>query len=154
MFHHPNKYSLHKKQCCLKKSYTFVGWAASANGTPVSDFTVTRNAEYYAVFSEIANTYTITWMNYDGTLALETDENVPYGSAPSYNGSEPTKPSTAQYSYSFIGWATSVNQTSPITLTVVTGNATYYPAVLVNLKAAIGLALHLAKFLLTEHLPH
>lgn len=110
-----------------QNTYTFVGWAASANGTPVSDFTVTRNAEYYAVFSEIANTYTITWMNYDGTLALETDENVPYGSAPSYNGSEPTKPSTAQYSYSFIGWATSVNQTSPITLTVVTGNATYYP---------------------------
>ena len=86
-------------------TYAFIGWATSSNPTtPVdlSNVTVTGNVTYVALFSENTNKYTITWMNHDGTIALETDENVPYGSAPSYNGSEPTKPSTAQYTYTLI----------------------------------------------------
>ena len=47
---------------------------------------------------------TITWLNYDGTV-LEVDENVRYGSTPSYDGVTPTKPGDSKYSYSFSGWS-------------------------------------------------
>ena len=46
---------------------------------------------------------TITWKNYDGKV-LETDENVPYGSTPSYDGETPSKPGDDAYDYVFSGW--------------------------------------------------
>ena len=47
---------------------------------------------------------TITWTNYDGTV-LEVDENVPYGSMPTYDGETPTKKGDSHYSFSFSGWS-------------------------------------------------
>ena len=51
---------------------------------------------------------------------MEIDENVPYGSIPSYDGELPTKESTSQYSYTFSGW------TPEIEKAIV--NAEYYAA--------------------------
>ena len=47
-------------------------------------------------------TFTITFSNDDGTVLQSSP--VRYGVVPSYNGSTPTKPSTAQYTYTFNGW--------------------------------------------------
>lgn len=51
---------------------------------------------------------TITWVNYDGTV-LEVDENVAYGSMPSYDGMTPTKPNYDVYKYEFSGWSPEVS---------------------------------------------
>ena len=49
-------------------------------------------------------TYTVTWKNDDGSV-LETDTGVAYGDMPSYDGTTPSKASTAQYKYTFKGWS-------------------------------------------------
>ena len=90
-------------------SYTFAGW------DPVIR-EVTGEAEYKATFTEVTNSYTVKWVDYDGS-ELETDENVLYGTTPSYDGDEPSRESTAQYNYEFDGWTPEVND--------VTGNITY-----------------------------
>lgn len=54
------------------------------------------------VFSEDIVSYPIRFLNYDGTELQK--ENLDYGVTPSYKGSTPTKPSTAQYTYTFNGW--------------------------------------------------
>lgn len=59
--------------------------------------------------------YTATFKNYDGTTLQSIS--VKSGSTPSYTGSTPTKPATAQYTYTFSGW-------SP-TISAVTGDVTY-----------------------------
>ncbi|MBE6134210.1 MAG: hypothetical protein E7178_06060 [Erysipelotrichaceae bacterium] len=52
-------------------------------------------------------TYTIKWLNYDGTL-LQAD-NVKEGALPAYKGSDPTHPTEQHYTYTFSGWDKRVN---------------------------------------------
>ena len=78
-------------------SFTFTGWTPEV--TPVdSDVT------YWANFTSEEITYTVTWLNYDGSI-LETDTDVKYGSMPSYDGVTPVEPSSGKTSYVFTGWS-------------------------------------------------
>lgn len=75
--------------------------------------------------------FTVTWKSQDGETTLKTDENVTYGTKPSYGGDEPTKTADGDYTYTFVGWATEPNQTTGVADTAlpkVTGNVTYYAA--------------------------
>ena len=90
-------------------TYTFAGWTPTL--APV-----TKNVVYKATYTQTTRTYTVTWKNDNGTV-LETDEKVPYGTMPSYNGATPTKAATAEYTYTFAGWTPTVE--------AVKGDATY-----------------------------
>jgi hypothetical protein len=72
------------KTATAQYTYTFNNtWNPTITG-------VTENATYKAQFDSTVNTYTVTWKNDDGT-ELEKDENVPYWTMPSYDGSTPIK---------------------------------------------------------------
>ena len=67
------------------------------------------------ITSSTPATFTITFLNYDGS-ELQSSE-VEAGTMPQYNGTEPTKPADAQYTYTFAGWDKEI--------AVVTADATY-----------------------------
>ena len=86
------------KAATAQYSYIFAGWTTEIN-------TVTGDVSYTATYTATVNTYTVTWKN-DGGAVLETDENVPYGTVPTYDGKAPTKEADAQYTYTYAGWDT------------------------------------------------
>ena len=70
-------------------------------------YTVT--GDLTVIYSEEIQTFTVQWLNYDGTL-LETDT-VAYGSIPEYNGEIPVRESTDdEYVYTFTGWDPETNE--------------------------------------------
>ncbi len=95
------------KASSAKYEYTFAGWTPSI-------VSVTGAATYTAVFDSTLRSYTVAFKN--GTTTLQSSE-VAYGETPEYNGSAPTKASSAKYAYTFAGWSPSVVS--------VTGAATY-----------------------------
>ena len=102
------------KEADAQYTYTFKGWSPQISP-------VTGNVTYEAQFDAVPTTpseektYTVTWKN--GSVVLETDENVKAGETPTYNGTTPTKEADAQYTYTFKSWSP---QISPVT-----GNITY-----------------------------
>ena len=94
-------------------AYSFTGWSH------IDQYEITGDCTIRASFTRTLNSYTVTWKNYDGSV-LETDLGVAYGSTPSYDGLEPSRPSNAQYTYQFVNWSPSVND--------VTQNVTYTAA--------------------------
>ena len=94
------------KPATAEYTYTFAGW----DKTIVQ---VQGDQTYRATFNATKNSYTITWQNEDGSQIDQTI--VEYGVVPTH--ADPTKPATAEYTYTFAGWTPAV--------VAVTGNATY-----------------------------
>ncbi len=97
------------KEKTAEFTYIFDGW------TPALE-KVTGDKVYTATFEPLTNTYDVTWQNYDGTI-LEEDKDVKYGTLAKYDGEIPTKPATAEWTYTFDKWDPEVSY--------VTGDITY-----------------------------
>ena len=89
-------------------TYTFAGWTPEITK-------VTGNATYTAKFTETENTFTVTWLDFDGSTVLEKDEGVAWGSKPSYDGTTPTKAEDAQYTYEFKDWTPEITDDTTVT---------------------------------------
>ena len=94
------------KTATAQYTYTFAGWDKEI-------VAVTGDATYTATFNATVNSYTITWLNDDGTEIDTTT--VAYGETPTH--ADATKTATAQYTYTFAGWDKEI--------VAVTGDATY-----------------------------
>lgn len=89
------------------EGYHFVKWqkgGADFEGNDVNPLTITSveaSATYRAFFA--INVYNYKFVNYDGTTELKVGT-INHGETPTSPDATPTKPSTAQYDYSFSGW--------------------------------------------------
>ena len=80
-------------------TYTFSGW-----DKPLTNITsdCVRVAQFTETAKQVTKLYTVTFLNYDGTV-LTTDQ-VEFGGTASYGVSDPIRPETTEYSYTFSGW--------------------------------------------------
>ncbi len=90
-------------------SYAFEGWH-------VEPTAATEDFDYYAVYTETLRSYTVRFLDYDGSDTLQSGE-AAYGTLPSYEGATPTKASSAKFTYAFKGWKPAID--------TVKGPATY-----------------------------
>ena len=95
------------KASTVEWDFTFVGWTPNISS-------VTGETSYKATYTASRRNYTVTFKNGEDILQSGL---VEYGETPEYTGVTPTKESTAQYDYSFVGWNT--------TLSSVTGDVIY-----------------------------
>ena len=119
------KGAMPEKAATAAESYTFVGWATTADGKAVdiANATVTGEVTYYAVFSGTAVMYDVTW-NVSG---VETKSQVAYNGAPVYDKATPTKTATDIARYEFAGWAkTEDGKVVTIADEKVVADVTYY----------------------------
>ena len=98
-----------------KTDFEFLGWYTGLDQTSDRFTTTTQvysDLNLTAVYRSLAeDTYTIKWVNYDGT-ELEVDNDVLYGTIPTYDGEIPTKPSDFRFSYEFADWSPTVEPAS------------------------------------------
>ncbi len=98
------------------------------NEKTLADYRIQKESTIHVV----AKTYTVTWKN--GDDVLETDNDVPYGTTPTYDGETPTKESTAEYKYTFAGWSDGTNTYAANELPAVSGDVTYTAVFTPNAK--------------------
>ena len=92
-----------------REGYTFLGWyTAKEGGSKIEGTTYTPEQETTLFAHWQINTFTVTWVNYNGEV-LETDPKVPYGTTPTYNGTTPEKPMTEKYRYEFKDWSPAIS---------------------------------------------
>ena len=72
---------------------------------------------------EVAEAYTITFNNYDGTQLQSTP--VKKGATPAYSGATPTKAADATNVYTFAGWSDGVSTYASADIPAVSGAVTY-----------------------------
>lgn len=96
------------KEPTVSTVYTFAGWSPAL--APA-----TSDATYTATYSEKARTYTVRFLNWNGSVLQSSA--VAYNETPVYTGATPAKPSDDENSYAFTGWQPEI--------TTVTSDADY-----------------------------
>ena len=96
------------KSADAQYTYCFTGWTPEV--APVMG-----DVTYSAVYTKQLRSYTVKWVNWDGTTLRE--DTVPYGTVPAYGAADPTRAADAKNTYAFSGWDKEI--------TAVTGNVTY-----------------------------
>ena len=105
------------KESTVSTDYAFAGW--STDGTTVlADLTVDGDVNFIAVYTPSVRQYAVTFINWDESV-VDT-RNYDYGTAAAnvVVPSDPSRPATAEYTYTFSGWG-------PAAVADVLGNATY-----------------------------
>ena len=82
------------KAASAEYTYTFAGWDQSIDPIMRGDVT------YTATYTSAKNSYTITWLNDDGSPIDTTT--VEYGAVPTH--ADAVKAADAEYTYTFAGW--------------------------------------------------
>ena len=103
-------------------TYTFGNWTYGNDGYGNPTRYVTGTATYEAVYNSVLRAYTVSFLMDDGTpVENGVLEGVEYGTLVSsiVPAEDPTKESTAEYTYAFTGW------TPDIADAIVTGNIDY-----------------------------
>ena len=114
------------KTATAEYTYSFEGWDLDPNATvPAGFVAVDGPATYYPIYSKTKNSYTITFMNEDGTGQIGT-ETVEFGTRPAWTGDVPTKDPENDIAFVFAGWTNEVGGTVLSTMPRVQGEATYY----------------------------
>ncbi len=80
----------------------YQGYDETADKYTFAETNVNRHPDFVSETPE-PGIYTVTWVDWDDRV-LETDENVPEGTTPSYDGETPTRETDSNYSYTFSGW--------------------------------------------------
>ncbi len=101
----PNYSGTPSKANSEQYKYTFVGWSPAVEK-------VTGETVYKAIYDSVLQKYTIEFKaNGKSLLSINYD----YGSIPTYDGTVPTKSSTKEYSYSFVGWTPEISKVTGAT---------------------------------------
>lgn len=111
------------KEQTIEHVYEFIGWVDD-QGHDVDLTNITKDMDVYPKFEEKARQYTITFYAEDKTTQLDS-QTVDYGTKATYAGEEPTKESTVEHTYEFIGWVDSEN--NDVDLNNITENKNVYP---------------------------
>ena len=103
-------------------TYNFANWSpAIASVAGNQTYTATYN------YAQKVNKYTATFKNGNETIYTQY---LVENSVPAFDGSTPTKDATAQYTYSFDGWSTTIGgeraYAANATLPALTSNVIYY----------------------------
>ena len=97
-----------------KAGHTFTGWNTKPDGTgttyanaqSISNLTNKPNGKITLYAQWKPNNYTVTWVNYDGTVLQEGS--ITHGSTPVYTGTTPSRPNANGNRYTFSGWSPAV----------------------------------------------
>ena len=111
--------------------YDFAGWSTTQGGEAEADAlsNITEDRTVYAAYS-VTPIYYVRYYSHDGGTLLYTDQLIGAGLNSTYGGELPAKESTAQYTFTFVGWSTSMNATEAdaAALTNITADRMVYAA--------------------------